>query len=257
MALDIVDLRDFYARPLGELARRILRGKLRARWPDLRGQRLLGVGFATPYLGVFREDAERLIAFCPAQMGVAAWPVDRANATGLVDDGMWPLPDGAVDRIVAAHALETSENAADLLREAWRCLAPGGRLIAIVPNRRGAWARTDATPFGHGRPYSRSQLTDLLREAMFAPEGWEEALFMPPMEGRMMMRSAFALERLGARLWGPFAGVLMVEATKQPMRAIPARSKRRVVKQPSLRPAPVGTPAPVPAPRVGEPLNRG
>jgi SAM-dependent methyltransferase len=244
MALDVVDLREFYARPLGEIARRVLRAKLRSRWPDLRGQRVLGIGYATPYLGVFRDDAERLMAFCPAQTGVAAWPDGRPNAAALVDDCMWPLPDAAADRIVAAHALETSESAVEVLREAWRCLAPGGRLIAIVPNRRGAWAQSDATPFGHGRPFSRSQLTDLLREALFAPEGWDEALFMPPIERRLMLRSALAFERFGARLWGPFAGVHVVEASKQAMRAIPARSPRRARVAPALRPAAVGAPAP-------------
>ncbi len=244
MALDVVDLRDFYARPLGELARRILRAKLRARWPDVRGLRVAGVGYATPYLGLFRDEAERLLALSPAQMGVAAWPHERPNVSALIDDGMWPLPDAAVDRIVVAHGLETSENAAELLRESWRCLAPGGRLIAIVPNRRGPWAQLDTTPFGHGRPYSRSQLTELLREALFAPEGWDDALFMPPMERVVMLRSAFAFERIGAKLWGPFAGVHVVEASKQAMRAIPARPKRRLATAPTLRPATVGVPAP-------------
>ncbi|MDR4308822.1 methyltransferase domain-containing protein [Chelatococcus sambhunathii] len=244
MALDVVDLREFYARPLGELARRILRAKLRARWPDLKGMRVAGVGYATPYLGVFRDDAERLLAFSPSQMGVSSWPFDRPNASALVDDGMWPLPDAAVDRIVAAHALETSTNAVELLREAWRCLAPGGRLIAIVPNRRGPWAQMDTTPFGHGRPYSRSQLTDLLREALFAAEGWDDALFMPPVERMLMLRSAFAFERMGAKLWSPFAGVHIVEASKQAMRAIPAKPRRRVAPSPTLRPAPAAVPAP-------------
>ncbi len=47
----------------------------------------------------------------------------------------------------------------ELLREVWRVLAPSGRMMAIIPNRRGVWTRTDTTPFGHGRPYSRSQIT--------------------------------------------------------------------------------------------------
>lgn len=246
MPLDVLDLREFYARPLGELARRILRGKLRARWPDVRGERVLGIGFSTPYLGVFRDDAERLLAFCPAGTGVAGWPEGRPNAAALVEDGMWPLPDGSLDRIVVVHALETSLNAVDLLRECWRCLAPGGRLIVIAPNRRGAWAQMDTTPFGHGRPYSRSQLTELMRDAQFAVEGWDEALFMPPMERKIMLRSAFALERLGAKLWSPFAGVHVVEAVRQEARQIPAKRKRKAVAAPALRPAPVAVPAPAP-----------
>ena len=246
MAMDILDLRDFYSRPLGELARRILRGKLRERWSDVRGMRVLGIGFATPFVGVFREDAERVLAFSPSQQGVAGWPLDRPNAAGLVDDEMWPLPDAAVDRIVAVHALETCGSATEFLNEAWRCLAPGGRLIAIVPNRRGAWAKMDTTPFGYGRPFSRSQLTELLREALFAPEGWDEALFMPPVERGLVFRSAVPLERLGARLWAPFAGVHVVEASKQAVRPVPARSPRRVAPARALRPAPLGVPAPAP-----------
>jgi SAM-dependent methyltransferase len=246
MALDVVDIRAFYDRPLGELARRILRGKLRARWPDVRGQRVLGIGFATPFIGAFRDDAERILSFAPAQQGVVGWPADRRNAAALVDDGMWPLPDGAVDRVVAVHALESSGDAAELLREAWRCLSPAGRLLAIVPNRRGAWARMDTTPFGNGRPYSRSQLTDLLRDAQFSAEAWDEALFMPPADKRLILRSAFAFERLGARLWPPFAGVHIVEAKKQEARSIPARPARRVATAPALRPAAVGVPAPAP-----------
>ena len=46
-----------------------------------------------------------------------------------------------------------------MLREIWRVMASGGQLLAVVPNRRGLWARMDTTPFGHGRPYSRSQIT--------------------------------------------------------------------------------------------------
>ncbi|MET0313904.1 MAG: methyltransferase domain-containing protein [Hansschlegelia sp.] len=244
MPLDVVDLRDFYGRPLGGIVRRIVRAKIRARWPNLRGERVLGVGFATPFLGVFREDAERILAFCPGQQGVAAWPAERANAAALVEDGMWPLPDGAVDRILAAHALETSESAVEFLREAGRCLAPGGRLLAIVPNRRGPWARMDSTPFGHGRPFSRSQLTDLMRQAQFAPAGWDEALFMPPVESYLVVRAAMALERVGAWAWAPFAGVHIVEATKQATRPTLARKVRKTKPAPALAPASLGAPQP-------------
>lgn len=246
MALDVVDLRDFYARPLGEVARRILRAKLRARWPQVNGLRVLGVGFASPYLGIFRDEAERLLDFSPAQQGVIAWPPEPPHASALVEADMWPLPDAAVDRIVMVHALESNGAAGEALQEAWRCLAPGGRLVVIAPNRRGAWAQMDTTPFGHGRPFSRSQLTDLLREALFTPEGWDAALYMWPVERGLLLRSAFAIERFGATLRSPFAGVHIVEATKQVMRPIPARSARRVVRAPARIPSPVGVPAPAP-----------
>lgn len=244
MAVDAVDLRDFYGRPLGQVTRRILRAKLRARWANLAGLRVLGFGYATPFLGVFRDEAERVFAFMPAAQGVILWPPDAPPAAALVDEDMWPLPDAAVDRILIVHGLERASSAGELLRECWRCLAPGGRLLAVVPHRRGLWARIDSTPFGHGSPFSRMQINLLLREACFAPILWQEALMFPPVEARLMLRSAVAFERVGGTMWAPFAGALLVEATKE-VRALvgPARKRAR-----RLAPAPAAIPVCTPAP---------
>ena len=172
MSLDVVDLRNFYAQQLGTVARRFVSRGIRARWSDTRAQRIAGVGYATPYLGLFREEAERCLAFMPAAQGVVKWPSARPSLTALVEELDLPLIDAAVDRVLLVHALEMSQDAEAMLREVWRVLAPGGRLLAVIPNRRGIWARTDTTPFGHGRPYSRSQITALLRETWFTPTGW-------------------------------------------------------------------------------------
>ena len=112
----------------------------------------------------------------PAAQGVLKWPTGRPALAALVDEFSMPLPEAAVDRVLLVHALEMSDDPSDLLREVWRVLAPSGRLIAVIPNRRGLWVRTDNTPFGFGRPYSRSQVTQLLRETWFTPVGWSEAL---------------------------------------------------------------------------------
>ncbi|WP_222876247.1 methyltransferase domain-containing protein [Terrihabitans soli] len=228
MSMDVVDLRAFYHGRLGQVARRILRAKLRARFADVAGLRVLGAGFAAPFLGIFRDEAERVLAFMPAEQGVMDWQSGRGAASALVEEEIWPLPDAAVDRIVLIHALENADNPREVLRECWRCLAPGGKLIVVVPNRQGAWSRLETTPFGHGRPYSRSQLTNLLREAQFAPVNWTEALMFPPIDRGMVVRSAVWLERVGASLWAPFAGVHMVEAIKQVY--TPVRAKKKAAK---------------------------
>jgi SAM-dependent methyltransferase len=233
--MDVVDLRDFYSQQLGVVARRFIGRGIRARWQDTRALRVLGIGYATPYLGLFREEAERCLALMPATQGVIRWPSARAGLAALVEEDELPLTDSAVDRVLLVHALEMSADPIELLRETWRVLAAGGRLLVVVPNRRGVWARLDTTPFGHGRPYSRSQITQLLRDAWFTPTGWDEALYVPPISLSWFLRSAIAWERTGATLSAPFAGVHIVEATKQVYRAIPARrEKRRLV--PSLKP---------------------
>ena len=239
--MDVVDLRNFYAQHLGVVARRYIGNGIRARWTDTSGMRVAGIGYATPYLGLFREEAERCLALMPATQGVIHWPSARPSLAALVDEDELPHTDTAVDRVLQIHAVEVSADPAELLREAWRVLAAGGRLMAVVPNRRGVWARMDTTPFGHGRPYSRSQITQLLRDTWFTPTGWGEALYMPPISRTLFLRSAAAWERAGATLISPFAGVHIVEATKQVYRAIPARrEKRRLV--PALKPVLIPSP---------------
>jgi SAM-dependent methyltransferase len=239
--MDVVDLRNFYGQHLGVVARRFVGRGIRSRWKDTHSLRVLGVGYATPYLGLFREEAERCLAMMPAPQGVVRWPSSRPALAALVEEDELPLTDAAVDRILLVHALEMSADPMELLREVWRVLAPGGRVLAVVPNRRGLWARMDTTPFGHGRPYSRSQIMQLLRETWFTPTGWGEALYVPPIARGWFLRSAVAWERTGATLSAPFAGVHIVEATKQVYRAIPARrEKRRLVPalEPVLAPSP-------------------
>jgi SAM-dependent methyltransferase len=241
--MDVVDLRSFYGHRLGSVARHFVARGIRKRWADVRGQRVLGIGYPTPYLGLFREEAERCLAFMPATQGVVKWPTSRPALAALVEELDLPLADSSVDRVLLVHGLEMSQNAIALLREVWRVLAAGGQLLAVVPNRRGLWARMDNTPFGHGRPYSRSQITHLLRETWFTPVAWSEALYVPPIPRGWFLRSATAWERTGATLSAPFAGVHIVEATKQVYRAVPARREKRVLVpalEPVLAPSPGG-----------------
>jgi SAM-dependent methyltransferase len=172
MTIDVIDLRNFYSQRLGAVARRLINRGIKQHWPHADGLRVAGLGYPTPYLGLFREDAERCIALMPAAQGVLKWPTARPTLSTLVDQFSLPLADAAVDRILLVHALEICDDPESLLREVWRVLAPSGRMMAIIPNRRGVWTRTDSTPFGHGRPYSRSQITQLLRQTWFTPTAW-------------------------------------------------------------------------------------
>jgi SAM-dependent methyltransferase len=235
MASDVVDLRDFYRSALGQVARRMIRRAIQRVWPDLSGMRLLGIGYATPFLSALSSETERTLAVMPASLGVLRWPAEGRNLVSLAEEGELPFADYSIDRVVLVHALETSEEAGALLKEIWRVLAGGGRVLIVAPNRRGIWARLDRTPFGSGRPYTMSQLSQLLRDEQFTPVGTDAALFIPPATSRMMLRAAPAWERIGKRWFPTFAGVLLVEATKQ-IYAKPAATRaprRRLVYTPA------------------------
>jgi len=216
MHLDVIDLRKFYyTTRLGRLAQRALRDQLRRIWPDVKGQTLVGFGFAAPLLRPFKEEAARTLCLMPAQQGVCPWPGEGPNLAALVEETLWPLPHGFADRIVVAHGLETCERPNALLQEIGRVLAPAGRALFLVPNRSGIWARRDATPFGYGRPYSVGQLEKTLADHDFTAERHEAALYMPPSHKRFWLRMGLAFERVGQRIDAQhFAGVALVEVTK-------------------------------------------
>src|SRR5258708_8554618 len=79
MYADVVDLRDFYTGRLGQVARRMIRRRIRLIWPNLAGMRLLGLAHATPHLNLFREEAERGVPLIPPPPGVLPRPSHRAT----------------------------------------------------------------------------------------------------------------------------------------------------------------------------------
>jgi SAM-dependent methyltransferase len=212
---DVVELKDFYDTRLGQVARHMVRRRVREVWPDLRRQRVLGIGYATPYLRQFHDEAERVLAFMPGQQGVLHWPPEGPNAVGLVDESALPLGDYTMDRVLLVHSLEHTEQLRPLLAEVWRVLMGDGRLLVVVPNRRSLWSRLERTPMGHGRPFSQGQLDRLLKEMNFVPRGAHHALFVPPTRARTLLGAAPAWERIGQRWFPRLSGVVMIEASKQ------------------------------------------
>jgi SAM-dependent methyltransferase len=228
MSFDVASLRAFYRSPLGQVVRRQLTLNIRSRWQKPRGLSVAGIGFTSPFLGSFRNEAARIACLMPARQGALVWPHANACLTALVEEHHWPLPDNSIDRLLAVHCLEQVERVAPMLREAWRVLAPDGRLLLIVPNRAGVWSRFDATPFGHGLPFSRGQLETRLSDALLTPVHWGGALFFPPFDNKIAVRLAPAFERVGHRLPQRLAGVVIVEARKDlmaPVSGLKARER--------------------------------
>jgi len=210
MPQDVRDLTAFYDAPLGQLARRAILREIQNFWPDLRNYRVLGYGFAIPYLRAF-TGTERSIAAMPAPLGVIGWP-DENNAALLCEEDALPFPDVFFDRILIVHGLESAESLRPLLRQLWRVLAPEGRILLVAPNRASLWAQVQKSPFGHGRPFSRIELEILLKDGLFEPGRWTRALYAPPFE--TVTRSGAGWEKLGSRLFSGIGGVHMVEAAK-------------------------------------------
>jgi len=233
---DVFDLQAFYESAEGQLARRLILRALRRLWPDLDRFRLLGVGFPLPFLPT---TAAQAVAVMPHHQGARPWLVGRGNRAALAREDELPFADGAFERVLMVHALESARHPNRLLREVWRVLADGGRLAVIVPNRHGLWCWSDRTPFGHGHPYTVTQLDRLLRAQLLEPVNEDHALYLPPVRSALLRRLAIPCERFGLRLMPQFSGVLMLEAEKRiyvapPVSAVACRKRRRYV---PVRPA--------------------
>ena len=225
MRPDVEGLIRFYKSPLGRLTRQLIREQVSELAGDVTGLRILGLGFATPYLRGALKGAERVLAFMPARQGASSWPREGPSHTVLCDPLEMPLTDAAVDMVIVVHGFEHVVDAEELMRELWRICAPNAQLIVVAPRRRGLWARFDTNPFGYGRPFSRGQMDNLLRDHSFTPEAWRDCLFLPPIHSGPVLRWARGFERAG-RLFGPtFAGVMCVRARKEQFPAV-ARRKR-------------------------------
>jgi len=212
---DVITLRDFYSTRLGHVVRRMIRRRLRQILTNIKGKNMIALGYPTPFLRYYREEAQRLVALMPVEQGALSWSRKTPNIAVLTEPTQLPLADKSVDLALIVHALEHTSSPREMIREIWRVLADGGRLILIVPNRTSIWARFEKTPFGHGHPYSLSQLNQFLLENMFTPIRTEHALYIPPSQSRIFLSAATAWEKIGHKWFQNLSGVLILEAEKQ------------------------------------------
>lgn len=176
---------------------------------------MLVIGFGAPYMATYLSQATPLLLAMPAEQGAAAWPSDKPNHVMLTHDAELPLQNNSINRILLIHSIEYSEHLNAMMQEVWRVLVPGGRVLAIVPNRMSFWSGSGKTPFGFGRPFNGLQLRGLLTTHHFTLLRSASALFAPPVLASISPRLCFKVEKIGAFLWWFLGGVLIMEAEKQ------------------------------------------
>ncbi len=237
MTIDVVDLREFYATPLGRAAALSLTRAFRKYGGlDEAGASLdmVGIGYAVPLFeegmasddGKGNENTPTPLILMPARQGAIKWPVHGPSRTALVDEDELPIETASVQCVVLLHLLENVPDPAAMLDEVWRILVPEGKLILVAANRRGLWARFEHTPFGNGRPFSRGQLGRLLRKAKLAPVRWGDCLNFPPMRYNRLMRAYPWIERIAHRAWPVFCGAYVVIAKKRLYQGVTSTAKQ-------------------------------
>jgi hypothetical protein len=196
--------RQFYESRAGRAAKEILRARVRQLWPDVARERLLPLGCAELLI-----DSPSIVA---AHMTGAK---DQPFCC-LADSRDKPLPDASLDRVIALHTAETSEDMDFLLREIWRVLKGEGRVLLILPRRNSGWATNPATPFGREQAYGTKTIKGLLNKHFFTIESISPALYLPPW---IALGHEFIAQKIdlcsSLLFFQQGGGVLLVEARKR------------------------------------------
>ncbi len=238
MRQTVITLEKFYASGLGHATQDMAMRRLRSLWPDLSGQDVLGFGYCGPYLNSYMSAANRVVLAMPGGQGAVATTGSRGVIACLTEEDYLPFSDARFDNVLCVHGAEESPDLSILLRELWRVTRPEGRIVVIAPNRSGMWARSDKSPFGAGRPFSRTQLRGALNHAGFVPTVWSGALYVPPV--RKLVKPGFTrgCERFGETVWPGFSGLVLVEAVKR-LYAEPKGHAKKLVMRPSFSGKPI------------------
>lgn len=230
------DFQKFYHTREGWVIRRLIRSHVKNLASDAHGE-VAGFGYSMPYMDIFEAKAERMFALMPSSIGAVSWPKSGPNLTALMHSNEIPLATNSLDVVFAVHFLEFAEYPQAVLQEIWRVLKPTGKLILIVPNRTGLWSRSEWAPFGHGKPFSLTQLQDDLSEAQFVTETVRPALFMLPLRWRWLLKAAWSFEQAGNILFPGVSGLHCVTAVKQLYAPARPPKGRAVRVTPALKPA--------------------
>ena len=215
MTNDVVFLRNFYASSLGQIAKKDIKNSIQKIWPSCKNQVILGAGYTLPFLSHFDFTNNTIYSFMPSQQGVSGWPSCHPTMSALISEESLPLPDQSIDRILCIHMLENCHDPHAFLKEAWRILKPEGRMLFVVPNRRGLWAHVNNNPFGQGKPYTMTQLTTLLQAHLFTPLFQHRGLYAPPTSFKSFSQMTPLLEKIGPKCLQKFSGVIHVESIKK------------------------------------------
>lgn len=205
----------FYKSRLGQAAARLMGARMLDLWGSCDGQRVLGIGYPGPLLPIWKADAATCVGAVPEEIGQVRQSFERGQVLCSVPEHRLPFPEGLFDRVFLLHALEEADSPRQSLREAWRVLAPEGRIVVAVTNRRSMWSLADNKPFGHGRPWTRQQLVRFLNDSLFQVTASTTAVHMPPLDWRLITGASKSWERAGELVLPGLGGVVLVEAVKR------------------------------------------
>ena len=193
----------------------------------------LFIGAPFPFI---QNRASENIYFMDRHIGATIFPSKNHNKVALIDLEQIPLDDQSISQITIVHCLEFASSPLKFMRELWRILAPEGVIRIITPNRRSIWSQLDMSPFGHGNPYSMSQLSTLAKESQFDIIKKDRGLFTPPYQAWVPQLITQSQSYLIKNFAPKLSGIIVMDIKKRVYcKALPKDRKRLATSEPPTR----------------------
>ncbi|MCK4613786.1 MAG: class I SAM-dependent methyltransferase [Thermoplasmata archaeon] len=219
---------NWYETPIGRLAdkveNRIIQGLSKIR----PGERVLDVGCGTGLYTIRAAEAGAIVTgIDPSEAMLKRFrekletlPTETSKRITVMKGNAEAiqLPDGSVDLVLSVTALEFCPDAGKALKEFYRVLRPGGRVIVGVLNSRGWWARYRKRRKGsiHEKAhyYSREELLSLFSR-QFRDVEVRNCVMVPPKTPAFFIPLFRKLEPTLAKLFPKGGAFLAVRGWKK------------------------------------------
>lgn len=164
-----------------------------------------------------------------------------ADVQIICQEQAWPIAEHSADLLVLQHALDFCQSPHALLREAARCVRPGGHLLVCGFNPRSLWGLRHylaGGALGKAHFIAPRRVADWLSLLGFALEKEQFGCYRPPLWGVHWLDKCSALERLSERRQWPGGGFYVLLARKLMAGLRPLPKPRRAARG-QLLPVPV------------------
>lgn len=220
----------WFASPLGRLLLERQQAQLAEQLDALFGGFLLHYGFAGAELPPLQQ-LRHSIRLGPPLPGVEI----------ACDEDAWPVLEHGADVVLLQHALDFALSPHQLLREAARCVRPGGHLLVVGIHPWSLWGLRHwlaGDALAQARCISPARLGDWLRLLGFALEKRRFGCYCPPLSSQRWQARLNGIEPWAESLQLPGGGFYLLAARKLVAGLRPLPQMRRSVVSP-LQPVPV------------------
>lgn len=213
------EAQDWFAGPLGSLLLDCQQEFIAEQLDRLFGSFLLHYGFAAPQSPPLQQISHRI------RLGAQLPGVEIA-----CEESAWPVLEHAADVVLLQHALDFALSPHQLLREAARCVRPGGHLLVVGIHPWSLWGLRRylaGDVLAQARCISPVRLGDWLHLLGFALEKRRFGCYRPPLSSSVWQSRTARLEPWGESWRMPGGGFYLLVVRKLVVGLRPLPQTRR------------------------------